>query len=325
MRKVCYNAPGAFYHTLFLPEGGEKVTKLSSRLLLWGVLLIALSGCFQSNDVSPVQPTAIGQAPPTLTPLPPVNDFDLTNTAIAQGVPPVNDVDMTNTAIAQGVPPVNDFDLTNTAVAQGIPPVNDVDMTNTALAFNPNATAIDPFSMTLTAQAGVAPVNDFDLTQTAIAAGVVADADLTLTAQAANPPVTDFDLTQTAIAVGIVQATEVPLITPTETETPTPTATETQTETPTPTPTPEVPVGSETPTMTITPTFAGTFAPPQDGANGIIDNDCNYTVEQDDRLLRIALRFNRTIPELLQANPVIVSQNVIFIGQKIKIPDCHLR
>ena len=77
--------------------------------------------------------------------------------------------------------------------------------------------------------------------------------------------------------------------------------------------------------MTSTASKTSTISPTTDGASGIIDENCNYHVEQDDRLLRIALRFNRTIFELQAANQAITNTNVIFLGQVLKIPDCHTR
>jgi LysM repeat protein len=50
-----------------------------------------------------------------------------------------------------------------------------------------------------------------------------------------------------------------------------------------------------------------------------------YHVEQGDRLLRIALRFNRTILEIVRANPEITNSQLIYLGQTIKIPDCKTR
>jgi hypothetical protein len=105
-----------------------------------------------------------------------------------------------------------------------------------------------------------------------------------------------------------------------ETETPssTPTATNTPTETPT---------NTNTPTATYTPSATGipTISATTEGAEGVLDANCNYHVEQDDRLLRIGLRFNRTLFELQAANPEIVNTNLIFLGQILRIPDCHTR
>ena len=79
------------------------------------------------------------------------------------------------------------------------------------------------------------------------------------------------------------------------------------------------------PTPTATNTFAVTLAPPIDGASGTIDAQCNYKIEQNDHLYAIGRRFNRTIQELLKANPSIVNPQLIFLGQIMKIPDCTTR
>jgi len=62
-----------------------------------------------------------------------------------------------------------------------------------------------------------------------------------------------------------------------------------------------------------------------DGSTGVLDAQCGYHVEQGDRLLRIALRFHRTILQLQDANPNIVNIQLIYLGEVIQIPDCQTR
>jgi hypothetical protein len=79
--------------------------------------------------------------------------------------------------------------------------------------------------------------------------------------------------------------------------------------------------------MTETPTSTPTlrpFPPPTDGARGTIDEQCNYRVAQGDRLVRIALRFNRTIRELVIANR-LANADIIRPDQILRIPDCLTR
>src|SRR5262249_2651666 len=110
---------------------------------------------------------------------------------------------------------------------------------------------------------------------------------------------------------------------PTELPTNPPTAILPSSETPVPLNSPEPTiVGTRILIVTATNTPFGTpigppptMAPPTDGAMGKLDEQCMYHVEQGDRLLRIALRFNRTIPELLRANPEITNSGLIFLGQ----------
>jgi len=111
-----------------------------------------------------------------------------------------------------------------------------------------------------------------------------------------------------------------PTDTPQPTETPLPTFTSTAAPSPVPT---ETLIPS--PTFTSTVRVGPTIAPPQTGAMGVLDPDCTYHVEQDDRLYRISLRFNRTITELRQANPSIVNTDLIYLGQTLKIPECNIR
>jgi LysM repeat protein len=96
------------------------------------------------------------------------------------------------------------------------------------------------------------------------------------------------------------------------TQTPTLTSTATMTSSPTKAPdtlTPTVTqtsLPSETPTPSITPTPSGPF---------------EYTVQQNDTLDSIRLRFGTDIPTILALNPSIDPNTLlIFVGQKILIP-----
>jgi LysM repeat protein len=67
-----------------------------------------------------------------------------------------------------------------------------------------------------------------------------------------------------------------------------------------------------------------TFPPPTDGARGPIDADCNYRVVAGDRLFRIALRFNRTVKQLADANH-LADPGLLRLDQILRIPDCLAR
>jgi len=82
---------------------------------------------------------------------------------------------------------------------------------------------------------------------------------------------------------------------------------------------------------TLTPTVESTHFVPSPslfpakiaGAQGnIIDDQCNYKAVKDDRLIRIAQRFNVTVQQILEANRSITNPNIIYPDQIIKIPDC---
>lgn len=45
-----------------------------------------------------------------------------------------------------------------------------------------------------------------------------------------------------------------------------------------------------------------------------------YTVRTGDNLYRISLRYGTTIARLVELNPVITNENVIFVGQEILVP-----
>lgn len=46
-----------------------------------------------------------------------------------------------------------------------------------------------------------------------------------------------------------------------------------------------------------------------------------YTVRQSDTLFRIGQRFGVSVQQILSANPQITNPNIIFVGQRICIPD----
>ncbi len=74
-----------------------------------------------------------------------------------------------------------------------------------------------------------------------------------------------------------------------------------------------IPFATETPTLnpfepTATPTFN-------------TGNGCSYTVVVGDNLFRIALRYNVTLDQLVQANG-ITNPNLIVVGNVLQIPGC---
>ncbi len=60
-----------------------------------------------------------------------------------------------------------------------------------------------------------------------------------------------------------------------------------------------------------------------DGAGGILDDRCFYTVVPNDRLIRIALRFGTTVRALARANGIL-NVDLIRVGQRLLIPNCAI-
>ncbi len=85
------------------------------------------------------------------------------------------------------------------------------------------------------------------------------------------------------------------------------------------------PSGFETPIVPVTaiPPFGTPIAGAGDGAGGVLDDRCYYTVVPGDRLIRIALRFGTTIRALARANG-IVNVDLLSIGQRLLIPNCAI-
>lgn len=85
------------------------------------------------------------------------------------------------------------------------------------------------------------------------------------------------------------------------------------------------PSGFETPVIPVTaiPPFGTPIAGAGDGAGGVLDDRCYYTVVPGDRLIRIALRFGTTIRALARANG-IVNVDLLSIGQRLLIPNCAI-
>lgn len=91
-----------------------------------------------------------------------------------------------------------------------------------------------------------------------------------------------------------------------EVEVPTETATPEATEDPTSEPeVTETPVATEEPETT-----------PEN-----VTSTSSYTVQAGDTLFRIAVANNTTVATLISLNPSIANQNVIFVGQRINLPD----
>ncbi len=229
--------------------------KLVSRITLWGIVLLALAGCFQTLE-SPVQPSPTPQGGVAVQP-----------TAV---IPTINpNQQPTNEPVQPTLEQQPTLETSPQVTDQG--------------ALTPVETT--PFMTEIPVQPTLQPTQ-----------------------------ITEFP-TETPIPTQIL-----PTNTPQPTETPLPTFT----ETPTPSP-----IATNTlvasPTLTSTVRVGPTIAPPQDGAMGTLDADCTYHVEQDDRLYRIGLRFNRTITELRLANPAIVNTDLIYLGQTLKIPECNIR
>ncbi|PJF42964.1 MAG: LysM peptidoglycan-binding domain-containing protein [Chloroflexota bacterium] len=60
-----------------------------------------------------------------------------------------------------------------------------------------------------------------------------------------------------------------------------------------------------------------------DGAGGILDDRCFYTVVPGDRLIRIALRFGTTVRAIARANGIL-NVDLISVGQRLLIPNCAI-
>ncbi|MDQ7025510.1 MAG: LysM peptidoglycan-binding domain-containing protein [Anaerolineae bacterium] len=76
---------------------------------------------------------------------------------------------------------------------------------------------------------------------------------------------------------------------------------------------------AEAPSETEEPTAEPTQVPSDDSSSN--DGSSNYVVQRGDTLFRIAVRNQSTVSELLRLNPAIVNQNLIFVGQRISLPD----
>lgn len=83
------------------------------------------------------------------------------------------------------------------------------------------------------------------------------------------------------------------------------------------TPIPPVPV-------TAIPPFGTPVGVAGDGAGGVLDDRCFYTVVQGDRLIRIALRFGTTVRAIARANGIL-NVDLIRVGQRLLIPNCGIQ
>jgi LysM repeat protein len=77
------------------------------------------------------------------------------------------------------------------------------------------------------------------------------------------------------------------------------------------------------PPVTAIPPFGTPVGVAGDGAGGVLDDRCFYTVVPNDRLIRIALRFGTTVRALARANG-IVNVDLIRVGQRLLIPNCAI-
>ncbi|MCS6869840.1 MAG: LysM domain-containing protein [Anaerolineae bacterium] len=76
--------------------------------------------------------------------------------------------------------------------------------------------------------------------------------------------------------------------------------------------------------VTPIPPLGTAVGGPGDGANGVLDDRCFYTVVPNDRLIRIALRFGTTVRAIARANG-IVNVDLIRVGQRLLIPNCAIQ
>jgi LysM repeat protein len=77
------------------------------------------------------------------------------------------------------------------------------------------------------------------------------------------------------------------------------------------------------PPVTAIPPLGTPVGVAGDGAGGVLDDRCFYTVVPNDRLIRIALRFGTTVRALARANG-IVNVDLIRVGQRLLIPNCAI-
>ncbi len=294
-----------------------------SRVLLFGFLVLALAGCFRSDATSDLVPTSTPpggiaiqptQAMPATQPstLQPPTQAPATVelTQVTQVVLPTNPLSATQpptfppptfplaTQPPTFPPPATSTPLIPPTSAQ---PTNFVP-TNSPFTFTPPPTFVPPTN--------IPPTN---IPPTQIPPTIIPPTPIPPTFPPATSPTpfvpnggaspTQLAPTETPAGITLVptlalQGSGVP--------------SETQT-----------PPGTSVATLFTTPT--PTISATMDGATGILDSDCNYHVEQDDRLIRIALRFHRTVDELQAANPTIINIQLIYLGELIKIPDCQIR
>ncbi|PJF31504.1 MAG: hypothetical protein CUN51_04020 [Candidatus Thermofonsia Clade 1 bacterium] len=86
------------------------------------------------------------------------------------------------------------------------------------------------------------------------------------------------------------------------------------------------PVVTTIPPVPVTPIapFGTPVGVAGDGAGGVLDDRCFYTVVQGDRLIRIALRFGTTVRALARANGIL-NVDLIRVGQRLLIPNCGIQ
>ncbi len=291
----------------------------AASLALWSFLLLVVSGCLRPLETSPLLPTetravvAVNASPTASTATSARGTEAATTGPTNEATPTWTVITVPGTETATVTVKTKPATATATSTTQSSPQLVQTTETATTQAPPPTATRTRTATPSSTAPRTSTPTEAPSITPSATA---------TRTARpSATPTATD---TPTETAMPSDTATEAPSITPsaTPTQTARPSATSTATGTPTPT---------ETVTATEISTFRApgitavpTVPPPTDGARGTIDADCNYRVAVSDRLFRIALRFNRTIRELSEANH-LADATLIRPGQILKIPDCFSR
>jgi len=77
-----------------------------------------------------------------------------------------------------------------------------------------------------------------------------------------------------------------------------------------------------------TPETTAVALPPREGIHPppppAVCSGFYYTVRAGDSLFLIGRRYGCTVAQLLAANPQITDPNVIYIGQVICVPRCHV-
>jgi LysM repeat protein len=187
----------------------------------------------------------------------------------------------------------------------------------TSVAFNP----LPSFTASYTASATftTTPSATATFTETPTATQTV---DETLIAQVASETALGDPVTQTQRALFQAATDTIATVTANAGNNQTATATALGTGGPSATFTLTLEPGTLAPISTGSPFPTILASPAAVGANGEIVPGCIYTVAEGDRLLRIALRFNKTVSEIARRNG-IVNVNLISEGQTIVIPgDC---
>jgi LysM repeat protein len=313
-----------------------------SVVLIMGFMLLALTGCFRSLESSPLQPTPTSAGGAVAGVASNTPDLALTAATIptlAETLPPTQIIEVTpvveaTTAVPTEITvevtletPVNAFPETPTETPTEIPPAVTATLEITQVGVFPS---------------DVPTIAAFPSTETPVPTVEIPTEVPTIPTEVVIPVFTEIPPTAVPLPTEVIPTvTEIPSETPVPTLlAPAVTAVPTETGVPTEFVLPEFteipPTPTPTETATVTPTATNTstatetpnadlltrFAPAVEGAQGTIDANCNYRVVEDDRLLRIALRFKKTVAQVMTANR-LVSADVIYLDQVLKIPDCQ--